>query len=278
MLGARPVAKSTRSTSSRSSVEQSREARARLLDAGDLDIEAQLDALLAHLLGKRLAYVTIEAAQEERPAVELDDAAAHAVEDAGELAGDIAAAHDGDARGKPRQKEGLVRGDGVLLAGNFRHHGPAACRDQDALGLGRAARDLHAMGIAQDRAGRDDLDARLLEELAIDAIEPCDLGVLVGNEARPVEVPLADRPAEARRVLEMRAVMAGIDKELLGDAADVDAGAAQVALLGKRDARAVARRHARRAHPARAAADHEEVVVVCCHRSLAFRPDARGRR
>ena len=72
-------------------------------------------------------------------------------------------------------------------------------------------------------------------------------------------------PAEAARVLEVVGEAAGIDEELLGHAAADDAGAAEPVLLGDGDLGAVARRNARRAHAARAGADHEQVEVGLGH-------------
>ena len=69
-------------------------------------------------------------------------------------------------------------------------------------------------------------------------------------------------PAEAVGIRDGVAVFAGHDHELLGDAADVDAGAAPGALLRDSHLGAVGRRHAGTADTAGAAADDEEVEVV----------------
>ena len=58
-------------------------------------------------------------------AVDLRDLGAEAVQDAGELAGDVAPAHDHRALGPMGQVEDLVRGDGVMAAGKVRHEGRA---------------------------------------------------------------------------------------------------------------------------------------------------------
>ena len=74
------------------------------------------------------------------------------------------------------------------------------------------------------------------------------------------EVP-STRPAKAFGVGEFFREMAGIDEEFLRHAAADDASAADPVLFGDRDARARARRHARRAHAAGTAADHEQIIV-----------------
>ena len=70
------------------------------VDARDLGIEAQIEALLLHLVGEEGAAIVVEAAQEQRPAMDLRHLRAEAVEDAGELDRDIAAADDDDALGQ----------------------------------------------------------------------------------------------------------------------------------------------------------------------------------
>jgi hypothetical protein len=55
--------------------------------------------------------------------------------------------------------------------------------------------------------------------------------------------------------------MRGVGEELLRDAADVDAGAAEQARLGDGDARAVVRGEAARAYAAGAAAYGEKIVI-----------------
>ncbi len=65
----------------------------------------------------------------------------------------------------------------------------------------------------------------------------------------------------AARNLEILAEMRGVGEQLLRDAADVDAGAAEAAVLGDRYFGAVASAHAAGTHAARAAADREKVVI-----------------
>src|SRR3546814_6988998 len=69
------------------------------------------------------------------------------------------------------------------------------------------------------------LDPGIGEQLLVDALQPVDLLVLVGDEGGPVEARALHRPAEAGRVLEILVEMGGIGEQLLRHAAD-DAGAA----------------------------------------------------
>jgi hypothetical protein len=96
----------------------------------------------------------------------------------------------------------------------------------------------------------------------VDAVEAGNFLVLVGEQRLPVEARFADDPAVAGGDVEILAPVRGVGEELLRDAADVDAGAAEAIGLGNRDARAVARGNAAGANAARAASDGEEVVVV----------------
>src|SRR5258706_13500137 len=96
-------------------------------------------------------------------------------------------------------------------------------------------------------APAQDLDAGELQHALVDAVQARDLAVLVGEQRLPVEGRLADVPAVAGGDLEILAEMRGLGEQLLRDAADVDAGAAEQIRLADRDARPVAG-----AEPARA--------------------------
>jgi hypothetical protein len=110
-----------------------------------------------------------------------------------------------------------------------------------------------------------DLDAGVDQHALVDAVQPRDLAVLVPEQRRPVEARLGgrrtERPAVGARNLEILAEMRGVGEELLRDAADVDAGAAEAAGLGDRDLRAVAGGNAACAYAAGAASYREEVVI-----------------
>ena len=75
---------------------------------------------LLDLVGEVGAHVVVEAAQEVGAAIDQGRLDAQAVEDAGELHGDVAAADDHDPLGQLRQVEGLVGGDGELDARQVR--------------------------------------------------------------------------------------------------------------------------------------------------------------
>src|SRR5687767_11486167 len=106
------------------------------------------------------------------------------------------------------------------------------------------------------------MHAGIDERALVDAVKPRDLAVLAGEQRPPVEARLAHRPAVRRRDLEVLAKVRRIGEELLRDAADVDAGAAEAAGLGDGDARAVPGGDAARAYAARSAPYGEEVEVV----------------
>jgi hypothetical protein len=106
------------------------------------------------------------------------------------------------------------------------------------------------------------LDAGLLQVGGVDAFEPRDLLVLVGDQRRPVECGLGDRPAKTGRILEFVGETRCIDEELLRNASTDDAGAADAILLGDHHPRAVAGGYSRRPHAARAGAYDEQVDVA----------------
>jgi hypothetical protein len=106
-----------------------------------------------------------------------------------------------------------------------------------------------------------DLDAGIDQHALVDAVQPRDLAVLVRDQGLPVEGAFADGPAVGAREREVLAEMRGVGEELLRDAADVDAGAAEAAGLGERDLGAVRGGNAAGANAAGAAAYREKIVV-----------------
>jgi len=157
--------------------------------------------------------------------------------------------------------ERLVGGDGVLEARQRRLVRPAAGGDEDmACGDGLAI-DGNGVRIGELRAAADDRDSRFRQDVFVDAVEARDLPVLVGEQRRPVEAWLTDDPAVGRGDLEVFPPMRGVGEELLRNAADVDAGAAETVGFSDRDLRPVRRRDPAGANAAGAASDDEEVVI-----------------
>ena len=232
-----------------------------------------------------IAQLLVEAAQDLGAAIEERGVDAEAVEDAGKLDRDVAAADDQDGFRQGLEMERLVGGDGVACARNIGHDRVPARGDQNGARGDFAVAGLHGqrMRVGQLGAGLHDGDAGTLETGAIEALEAGVFRVLVGDQRRPIEARRRDAPAEARRILEVVAEAAGIDEELLRHATPDHASAAEAILLGNRHLGAVASSDARRAHPAGPAADDEEIEVELTHvpalaspGSLTFRQGGRS--
>ena len=156
---------------------------------------------------------------------------------------------------------------------------PAAGRDQDVSRRARASPVATSRTVCASSSTARLLTISTLARSSVGGIggfEPRDLAVLVGDQRRPVERRLGDRPAEAGGVLELVGEARGVDQELLRHAAADHAGAADAVFLGDHHARAVARRDARGAHAARARADDEQIDVVIRHRPSALRAGSRA--
>ena len=154
---------------------------------------------------------------------------------------DIAAADDRDMIGKFFQMEGFIGRDAARapLRVRFARRIPAG-GDEDGLRRDVAVRLLQMDGvrILENRAILEDGDAGIVQHAAIGARDARNIPVLVRDQRRPIEAGAFYRPAEAARVFEFLREAAGIDEELLGDAAAHDAGAAETVLFGDGDARA----------------------------------------
>ena len=161
----------------------------------------------------------------------------------------------------------LIRGDAKLRAFN-----PFPARDNRRSRREGFGRDLAAEFLEMDRvrvldegAILENGNAGIVQHAAIDARDARDLLILVGDERRPIETRARDVPAETAGILEFFRERAGIDQELLGDAAAHHAGAAKLVVLGDGDARSHLRGDPRGAHAARTRADDEEIEVEFVH-------------
>src|SRR5256885_3038376 len=233
-----------------------------------LAAEVDIDAIVRHLLGDPLAEVGVEAAQQALAAIRERRAYAEAVQDRGELERDVAAAHDQRALGQALEMECFVRRDGVLAPFDRRYHRPGAGGDQDVLRAGAPPAHFYGVRIDEGGASAYDSNADGAQQSLVDGVESRYLLVLVGEQRPPVELRPRCRPAVGLGDLEFLAPVGRVGEELLRDAADVDAGAAEKARFGDGDCRAIARRDAARAYAARAAAYREEIEIEAYFRFL----------
>src|SRR5665213_4492897 len=104
-------------------------------------------------------------------------------------------------------------------------------QDQNIFGREALVAHLDRMRIDNPCAASEDLYAGIDQQILIDSVEASDLGVLVGDQFVPVEAAIAKRPTKTRGIMECFAEFGSVHEDLLRDAADVDASAAQVPLL-----------------------------------------------
>jgi hypothetical protein len=203
------------------------------------------------------------------------------MKDVREFDRDIAAAGNHDGFGQLIEMEGLIGSDAQLVPRQRGVRiGLAAHGDQDSFGVDNLTGrfDEDRMGAGEFGAGSDDLGAGVLQPVTVKPLQAVDFTILVCDQRRPVERSLSDGPAKAARIFEMLGELRGVDKQLFGNAAADHAGAAEPVLLRNGDFLAQAGRQARRAHPARAAADHKQVVVILAHCRRSFSRKSGGDR
>ena len=213
------------------------------------------------------ADVLVEAAQNIVAAIDHRHIGAEAGKNAGKLQRDIAAALDHDALRQFRQMKCLVRGNHVLDTGNRRavvRRAPG--RDQDVFRPDRfTIAEAKRVGILENGAGLDNARAGLFDVGGIDALEPRDLLVLVGDQRRPVEGDGGNRPAKAGGILDLLMDVRSEHEQLFRHATADHAGTAHPVLFGDHDAGAIAGGDAGCAHPAGTASDHEQIDVELSH-------------
>ena len=228
----------------------------------------QVNPGLDHFGSDELAHFIVKSAQHLLAPVKLRHARAQAVEDGCKFARDIATAHHQQARRERLQVEHVVGREHVFPPLHVGHMGRATSRNQDVPGGVRLPVHLHRVRVHQRGKAVDDLHARPLEQLQVDAVKPGDFLFAIRLERGPVQRGCRTLPAKAVRFFKRFAEVCGIRVELFGDAAHVDAGTAEpvgATSFGQRHPHAALRRHACRAHAATAAANDEQVKLMNGH-------------
>ena len=194
----------------------------------------------------------------DQPRQRLDDGhlGAEAAPDAGELAADHPAAEH-DHRGRhPVEPECLLGGEDPLAVDVEAGQG---------LGVGAAGQDDVLAGVRASsvrrylpRAGEpasalDHGDAAALDQAGQPLEQPLDDAVLVGVHTRHVDAVEGGPHPELRGLTRVVGDLGGVQQRLGRDAADVQAGAAEISLLDQTDLEARAGRPARHrsSHPTR---------------------------
>ena len=207
------------------------------LDVGDLGLGAHVDLVgLAQDLRQLLADVLILQRQDRVHELHQGHLGAQAGEDGRELHADGAGAQDHQVAGQLREVQDVVAGDDAhairLEAGDVLGGRPRG--QDDALGLVRLALHLHATAAQQAAEAlqhghlvllHEELDA--LGVLQHDAVLALDDGLQVG--AQGLLVHAID--AIVRGHLHLLEAVGALQPGLGGDAAPVEAGAAQLGIL-----------------------------------------------
>jgi len=239
------------------------ESRLRLLDLRHLRTELELEALLLEDALEILRDLSVHAGEDRIEEFDDRDLGAEPSPDRAELEADDAAADDEKPLRDFLQCKRSCRGHDLLFvdldAGKPRDVGPRG--DDDVLRFYDPVADLNLARGLDPAFALHPLDLVLLEE-ELDALGVAVDGlVLEGEELLEVDGRRADIDAHlgegvARFVEEFR----GMQQRLGGNAADIEAGAAQrVALLDAGDLEAELRRADRAFISARARPDHDEV-------------------
>ena len=242
-----------------------------------LGAEQDLDAQRREALGDGRGQLGIVERQDLLLRLDHGDLAAELGEGSAELEPDIAAADHDEALRQFSQRQRAGRGDDVAAEGQegqFDRH--RAGRDHDGLGLDDLGTglglDRGGLAVAEAGLAMDDLDLGLAQQAGDAIVEALDDTVLPGDGLLQVELGLGGGQAEGRlagggmgRLLEL---LGDMDHRLGGDAADVEAGAAQLAALDDDGVDAELAGADGADIAARAGADDEELAGDVGHVSL----------
>src|SRR5258708_19229793 len=121
------------------------------------------------------------------------------------------------------------------------------------------------MGSFQHSPALDQLHAGALERRGIRELEPCNLAILVGDEARPVEDRFSQAPAVACRILEFVGKTRGVDEQLFRNTAADYARAADAVLLSYQYPSTATGPNPLDTHTAPACSDAAQSAVLAAH-------------
>ena len=237
------------------------------LDALERGAGEEADLALAEGTLERLGGGLVLGGDEPREGLDDGDVGAEGLPHARELAADHAAAqHDGGRRDAV-EAERVLGGDDLLavdLEAGQRLAVGAGGQHDGLAGVGRAV-DGDLAGTGQRAGALDDGDAARLDEAGEALEQPVDDLVLVGVDAGHVDAVEGGGDAELRglagRVGDLRGVQEGLGR----DAAHVEAGAAEVALLDQPDAQAQLGRSQGTGVTARSSPEDEDVELSVRH-------------
>src|SRR5262245_32708050 len=101
----------------------------------------------------------------------------------------------------------------MLFAGYVRDHRVRAGRDKDGFGGNRgvARAEMYRAGIFERGVGHEAINAGLLEDAGIDAVQPIDLASDIANQRPPVELEIVATPAESLGLGKFRRIFAAVD-------------------------------------------------------------------
>ena len=241
---------------------------------GDLGLELEVHALLLEDLVRFLANVAVHPGQDLVEKLDHGDFRAKPAPDATEFEPDHAAADHDHMTGYLRKLERTGRiDDHALVVVDFdarkRSHRRSG-GDDDVLGAIGLARNLDAVLAGELRIALQPVDLVLLEQEFDAAGQALDRILALAVHRAKVEfgrhLDAHRRHRAARRRLE---IFRCVEHRLRGDAADVEAGAAQrLAPFGARGLEPELRRADRRDITAGTGTDDKDVVVVISHGSL----------
>ena len=219
------------------------------------------DARLVQRFVQAFNQQRIEAAQRMVTAQQQADLAAQCRQHTGDLDGDVTGADQRHAPGPLGHVKKPVAVQSQLGAGYGQLPRPAARGQQHLLGLQPLTVDLDHTGRNQLRIAADQMHLPLGQIALVDAVQARDVSIALGFKLCPVMATDLHRKAIFGGIVQRVRQLRGIPHDLLGYAAHVDAGAAQAAVLDKRDARAIVSRPLGRRQAATAPADDQQVPL-----------------
>ncbi|CAN8032142.1 unnamed protein product, partial [Ixodes persulcatus] len=238
------------------------EQRATLRDARHSAVFLEVDAFGGHVLHQRRAQHRVEGSEDLIGAHHNGHRGAERVKHTGELDGDVAGPHDDRLLWNGGELEETVAGDAVFGTRDIGNDRVAAGCDEHVIGREGVGADANSLRGREASRAPDDLHVAFNQVRLVDAVQAHDVLVPLCLELGPVDGGGGgDGEAVVFVVFDEFGVAGGVVAQLLGHAADVDASAAEGAVLDEGHLSTVLGGTSGARDAARAAADDEVVEV-----------------
>ena len=154
----------------------------------------------------------------------------------------------------------------MLAPWNLWNRRPAPDSNQNPFRRDGFAIHFNRMGSLNGGTGIIQGDTRLVQQAVINTVQAGDFSILAFHQGCPVKTARPDRPAKTSSFFKIFPIVGGIDHQLFGNTADIDAGSTQISIFRNSHFCAQRRGHTSGPNPAGPGTNYKQIIVIVAHR------------